>query len=172
MRGVVLSQPFPEQVSMPHATIRLVPFLALGLVAGCGPSAPPARQTAPAAATAPTDHGHAGHDHDHDHDEPTSLADGVAKLEALSSELASTMSDEAVHGIGHLLEEVRELGKKAELPGDDAGAVSKALDELEECFGKVDEAFHSGDEKADPKQVLESVKERIEGAFKTIKEVL
>jgi len=42
---------------------------------------------------------------------------------------------------------------------------------LEECFGKVDEAFHSAEANADPKKVLESVKERIESAFKALSEV-
>lgn len=157
---------------MSRALVRLVPVVALAIVAGCGPSAPPSPQARPAAPVAQADHDHDHAHADHDHAAPASLADGIAKLESLSKELAATMSDEAVHGLGHLLEEVRELGKKAEL-SEDAGAVlTKALDELEECFGKVDEAFHSGDAAADPKQVLESVKERIEGAFKAIKEVL
>lgn len=151
--------------------VRVVPCMVLGVVVGCAPATPPARQSAPAAA-ASGDHDHAEHAHDHDHAGPASFAEGVAKLETLSEELAASMSDEAVHGIGHLLEEVRELAAKAGLPGDGPAAATKALDELEECFGKVDEAFHSGDEKSDPKQVLESVKERIEAAFTTLKEVL
>ena len=78
-----------------------------------------------------------------------------------------------MHEFGHLLEEVREAAKQLpSAPAADVATITKALDDLEECFGKVDEAFHSGDEKIDPKQVLESVKERIEGAFTAIKEVL
>jgi len=97
----------------------------------------------------------------------------VKRLETLARDLADNMTDEGVHEIGHLLEEVREAAKKLpSAPADDAAAITKALDDLEECFGKVDEAFHSGDEKVDPKQVLESVKDRIEGAFKAIREVL
>lgn len=159
---------------MRHAIVRLGSLLLLlGTVPACGPSTCSAPQVrpAPVAAGGTADH---DHDHDgHDHAPPASFADGVAKLETLARDLAGTMSDEGVHEIGHLLEEVREAAKKLpSSPADDAAAITKALDELEECFGKVDEAFHAGDEKVDPKQVLESVKERIDGAFKVIREVL
>lgn len=158
---------------MRHAIARLGPLLLLfGTVPACGPSTCSTPQrSAPVAAggTAEHDHDHEGHDHA----PPASFADGVTKLETLARDLAVTMSDEGVHEIGHLLEEVREAAKKLpSSPADDAVAITKALDELEECFGKVDEAFHAGDEKIDPKQVLESVKERIDGAFKVIREVL
>ena len=156
-----------------HDTPMRLGFLCLLLVLGpaCGPASPPASQSRPAAAGAEADHGHA-HD-DHDHASPASFPDGVKRLETLARDLADNMTDEGVHEIGHLLEEVREAAKKLpSAPADDAAAITKALDDLEECFGKVDEAFHSGDEKVDPKQVLESVKDRIEGAFKAIREVL
>lgn len=153
---------------MRSTTTSFAVLLALACTVGCGSSAPPAVRPVETAA--------AGHDHaaaDHDHALPASFADGVARLEKLSKGLADTMSDEGVHEIGHLLEEVREAAKTlTSTTADDASAISKALDELEECFGKVDEAFHSGDAKADPKEVLESVMDRVEAAFKTIKEVL
>lgn len=173
-----MEAPFPsapflkESPSMRHPLVRRGALLMMfGIVAGCGPASSPAPQARPAAAG-----GHADHDHDHadhDHATPASFADGLAKLESLSRDLAETMSDAGVHEIGHLLEEVREAARKLpSSPAGDAAAITEALDELEDCFGKVDEAFHSGDDKVDPKKVLESVKERIEGAFKAIKEVL
>ena len=154
---------------MRHAVVRLGSLLVLvGLMPGCGPSTCSAPQ-APSAAVG----GHADHDHGHDHAPPASFADGVTRLETLSRELADSISDVGVHEFGHLLEEVREAAKKLPAaPAADVATITKALDDLEECFGKVDEAFHSGDGKVDPKQVLESVKERIEGAFTAIKEVL
>jgi ElaB/YqjD/DUF883 family membrane-anchored ribosome-binding protein len=164
---------------MHRVLVCLVPALALVALPGCGPATPPARPARPPAPTAQADHGHAGHDHDHDHDEPTSLADGVEKLESLAEDLADKLAenageaaDDAVHDIGHLLEAVREQARKFTEPADDVAALQKALDELEECFGKVDEAFHAGDEKVDPKQVLGSLKERIDAAFKAIRGVL
>jgi|694.fasta_scaffold14508_5 hypothetical protein len=157
---------------MSHALVRLGSLLLLvGLVPGCGPSTCSAPQARPAAVGGHADHDH-GHD-GHDHAPPAGFADGVKRLETLSRDLADSISDEGVHEFGHLLEEVREAAKQLpSAPAADVATITKALDDLEECFGKVDEAFHSGDEKIDPKQVLESVKERIEGAFTAIKEVL
>ncbi len=146
------------------AAVALAMLLLLTAHTGCSPSVTPPK---PVAAHA---------DHDHDHDEPTSFADGIAKLESLGGDLAekldegaSEAADDAVHDLGHLLEEVREFAKKESFAGDAAAAVTAALDELEECFGKVDEAFHSGDDKADPAKVLDSVKERLTAAFTALK---
>lgn len=157
------------------ATVALAGLAFLVAGAGCSPVATPPE---PVAAHADHEHGH-DHGHDNAHDEPTSFADGVAKLESLGGDLAEKLADnageaadDAVHALGHLLEEVRDLAKKESFAGDAATAVTAALDELEECFGKVDEAFHSGDEKADPAKVLESVKERLTAAFKALKEAI
>lgn len=144
------------------ATVTLAMLAFFAAHTGCGPSVTPPK---PVAAHA-----------DHDHDEPTSFADGIAKLESLGGDLATKLgegaseaADDAVHDLGHLLEVVREFANKESFAGDAAAAVTAALDELEECFGKVDEAFHSGDEKADPAKVLDSVKERLTAAFKALK---
>jgi hypothetical protein len=151
--------------------VRLVPLLLMAVAVGCAPAAPTSRPAAPAAQARDP---HTGHGHAHEHDEPKSFADGVAALRTLGGELAAKLAadagaeaDGAVHEIGHLLENVRGMATKEGL----AEAAAKGLDELEECFGKVDEAFHSGDEKADPKKVLESVQERIEAAFQLLGEV-
>jgi ElaB/YqjD/DUF883 family membrane-anchored ribosome-binding protein len=140
--------------------------------AGCSPTASP---PVPAAGAGSHDHGHA--DHDHDHDEPESLADGLVTLASLTDDLAEKLADnageaadDAVHDIGHVLEELREWAKSEGFEGEVAVAATKALDELEECFGKVDEAFHTADDKADPPAtVLASVKGRIEAAFESLK---
>ncbi len=155
--------------------VNLAPVMLLAGVFGCDSAAPPAVTVRPKAAATQVADAHADHGHaDHDHDEPTSFADGVAKLKSLGEDLAEKLAnhageaaDDAVHDIGHLLEVVREHATKAGL----TDAATKALDELEECFGKVDEAFHSAEENADPKKVLESVKERLDAAFKALTEV-
>ena len=169
----------PPEDSMPtyRPLVRFAPLMLLVGGIGCDQPAPPSGAVSPSApaAHAPADHADHGHaDHDHDHEEPTSFADGVAKLKSLGEDLADKLAsnageaaDDAVHDIGHLLEAVREHATKAGL----TEAAAKALDELEECFGKVDEAFHSAEANADPKKVLESVKERIESAFKALSEV-
>lgn len=153
------------------------PLMLLAGAIGCDQPAPPSGAVRPSAPAAHAPADHADHDHahhDHDHDESTSFADGVAKLKSLGEDLADKLADsageaadDAVHDIGHLLEAVREQATKAGL----ADAATTALDELEECFGKVDEAFHSGKADADPKKVLESMKERLEAAFKALEEV-
>lgn len=152
----------------------VAPAMLAVISVGCDPAAPPARPVRPEAPAAQVTTDHADHDHDHDHDEPATFAAGVAQLRSLAEDLAEKLADnageaadDAVHDIGHLLEAVRAHATKEGL----VDAASAALDELEECFGKVDEAFHSGDEKADPKKVLESVKERLEAAFKALAEI-
>lgn len=141
------------------------------VASGCDPAAPPAAAPRPAAVAEDHDH---DHDHGHDHEAPASFAAAIGTLRSLGNELseklaadAAAEADGAVHEIGHLLEEARGFAKQEGL--DTAAAAG--LDELEECFGKIDEAFHAGDEKLDPKQVLESVKDRLEAAFEKLAEV-
>lgn len=150
---------------LPRLVASALCVVLLAAAAGCGPAAAPR----PAA----VDHDH-GHDSGHQHDAPASFAAAITTLRSLGAELAEKLAagaedaaDGAVHDIGHLLEEARGFAKQE---GIDAAA-SAALDELEECFGKVDEAFHAADEKADPRQVLESVKDRLEAAFRKLAEV-
>lgn len=148
--------------------LMLVPAVCLlAVAAGCGQ----APSTTKAAKPASADH---DHDHGHDHDEAESFAAGITKLEALAEGLAGKLADkagedadDAVHDIGHFLEEVRDLAKKEGV----ADAAAKALDELEDCFGKVDEEFHSAQKDADPAAALAAVKERLAAAFKALKEV-
>jgi hypothetical protein len=149
--------------------------LVIGCLAmmGCSAANPPA---APAAQSKHDDHGH-----DHGHDHPETLAEGVAGLRKLFAGLKVTLAaekvdaddaDEVVHGIGHLLEDLRGIAAKATLGDEAKAAATKALDELEDCFGKVDEAFLDGDDQAQPPaQVLASVAERIEAAIKSLEKV-
>ena len=172
-----LRSPLTPEDAMPmfRPLVRFAPLMLLAGAIGCDSAAPPAGAVRPATPPAQVADAHADHGHaDHDHDEPTSFADGVAKLKSLGEDLADKLAnnageaaDDAVHDIGHLLEAVREQATKAGL----TDAATKALDELEECFGKVDEAFHSAEADADPKKALESVKERLEAAFKALTEV-
>lgn len=143
----------------------------LAVASGCDPAAPPAAAPRPAAVAQEHDHGHG---HGHDHEAPASFAAAIGTLRSLGAELAEKLSadaaaeaDDAVHEIGHLLEEARGFAKQEGLDT----AAAEGLDELEECFGKIDEAFHAGDATLDPKQVLESVKDRLEAAFQKLAEV-
>jgi molecular chaperone GrpE (heat shock protein) len=182
--------------SLPCAGGWLAAALAACVAAGCSPPPPVAAPAAkPPASGHAHDHGHDhGHDHDHaktdaktdtngsehdDHEHPQTLTAGLAELETLTADLAEKLADDAgeaaddaVHGIAHLLEDLRSLARK-EVADGAAAAATKALDELEECFGKVDEAFHTADDKADPPaKVLDTVKDRVEAAIKVLKEVV
>jgi hypothetical protein len=131
---------------------------------------------APAATAQPAEK---DHDHD-DHEHPLTLAAGIGEFEKLAAGLgekladdAGEAADDAVHAIAHVLEDLRGLVRKELAEGEAAKAATTALDELEECFSKVDEAFHTADDKADPPaKVLDTVKDRVEAAIKALKEAV
>lgn len=142
--------------------------------AGCAPATKPKDQ--PQAAPA------AGHDHDHDHgdhDHPDTLAAGIIELETTAKDIATKLAagsqeaaDDALHAAGHLLEDLQELlAKEKEVSAEARAAGTKALDELFECFDKLDAAMHAGadEAKATAADVQASVKERIEGALTSLK---
>ena len=142
--------------------------VAVGVVAGgCNPVAkPPAVQPA------------ADHDHDDDHDHPATLAEGVAALRKLAGDIGAKLAsgsheaaDDAVHGLGHMLEDLPALAAKAKLSEQAAEGAKIAIGELEECFGKLDEALHAAEGQGDsPAEVHASLKDRIEAALKSLEE--
>ena len=142
---------------------------------GCAPAAKPA-----AAPKLAATHDHDHHDH-HDHGDqapPESLAEGIARIEAAAAAVkkhfqakSNDAADEVVHGMGHLLEDVQGLLPKEKLSAEAAEAVQNALDEIFDCFDKLDTALHAPEGKGEPPaDVHASVAERIEAAIKTIKE--
>lgn len=168
-------------------------FLLPGLIAiGCAPAAkqPPAA----AKAAAKDDH---DHDHDHaetkkkpeakqeadehaDHKHPETLAEGVAELEKLVGTVkehlkadakdAKEKADDAVHAIGHLLEDFEKLVPAAKLSAEAEAAAKKAVTELYDCFDKLDVALHAEAGKGDsPADVHAQVAEKIEAAIKQLK---
>jgi hypothetical protein len=148
------------------------------MVAGCAPAAPPPR----AVATHDHDHDHGTHDHGtkggHDHEHPTTLAAGLVELEKLLGTVgeklgagAKDAADDAVHAAGHLLEDLRGLLQKADLAADVKEAGTKALDELFECFDKLDTALHAGaDAKESPAEVHASLEERFKAALAALRQ--
>lgn len=167
----------------PPVFVALVCSLA---VIGCSPSSPPAKPAAakPAAASHDHDHDHDhdhGHDHEeHEHDHPESFAASVAQLQATVAAVkdhlavgATDAADDAVHALGHLIEDAHGLLAKEKL-GDDAKATaSKALDELFECFDKLDTAIHAPEGKSQPAaEVHASLAERIDAAIKSLQSTL
>lgn len=149
---------------------RFLSAAAAFLACGAAWSAPP-QATAPAAA-------HAGHDHDHhDHAHPATLAESVAELEkvtkAVKNHLAADgrkAADDAVHGLGHLLEDAQGLVRKSTLAADAKAAATKALDELFECFDTLDTALHAEPGKSpSPAEVHASVEGRITAALQALR---
>jgi len=154
----------------------LLPALAVAILAwsaaGCAPAAKPKEQPKAAAG---------GHDHDHgDHDHPETIAAGVAELESTAKDIATKLAagsqeaaDDALHAAGHLLEDLQGLlAKEKDLSAEAKDAGKRSLDELFECFDKLDTAMHAGADEAKTTvaDVHASVKERIEAAVKSLKE--
>lgn len=140
----------------------IIVVLAVGITAaGCAPAKAPQAKTASATA-AHDGHNHAhdddhAHDHDHDHGEHAAhdtLAGALAELEKICAtvkeELGKKNLDEAdghVHMVGHLLDDMHRLVDSGKLADDAKAAAQKALDEVFDCFDKLDTALHSSDEK-------------------------
>ena len=161
----------------PPASVALLTCLAL---VGCSPSSPPSTPAAEKSASGGHDHDH-GHDHEeHEHDHPESFAAGVAQLQvavaAVKDHLAkgaTDAADEAVHGLGHLIEDVQGLLSKEKLSDDAKATASKALDDLFECFDRLDTAIHAPEGTSQPPaEVHASLAERIDAAIKSLQTTL
>jgi hypothetical protein len=154
--------------------------IAVGLLAvtlaGCGTSAPPAGSKA---GDAPHDHDH-GHDHGHGHGghrHPETLAEAVGELESLVAAVGEHLAagsrdaaDTAVHAVGHLLEDVEGLLERSSLVANAKSAAKLAVEELYECFDKLDTALHAKEgEGESPADVHASVVERVKAAVEALK---
>lgn len=158
--------------------------VALGLAAsGCGPTAPTAVKTTPAPATRPEDTHDHDHDHDHghdhgEHDHPETLAEGVAQLAEAAAAVekhlaagATDAADDVVHGVGHIIEDIQGLLPKENLTAEAKAAAAKALDEVFECFDKLDTALHAPAGKGEPPaEVHAGLKDRIAAAIKALED--
>jgi len=113
---------------------------------GCSPAARPVAQS-----TTPADD-HADHDHADDHDHPKTLAAGITQLETLCGDVKAAMAekdlkkaDPVLHEIGHLLEDIQSLLKAAKLPAEVNDSANQAIDEIFECFDKIDITLHESE---------------------------
>ena len=169
------------------------PALACLAVFGCSPAAPPA--TAPASHAGhehgddhdhDDDHEHGdAHDHDHDHDDadydhrhPETLAAAVAELERLCAETRSALAagdrekaDRPVHMVGHLLEDMARLvAKSGPSDPDLQAAAGKAIEEIFDCFDRIDTAIHADEAAARTLDYADHAP-RIEAATAKLKEI-
>lgn len=96
-----------------------------------------------------------GHDHDHDHGHegghhhPETFAEAVAEIAEMKTAIQTALSegdtdkaDGPVHEIGHILEELEELAKKAELSEEQIAEVKAATETLFASFAALDETIH------------------------------
>lgn len=152
------------------------------------PGAPPAKVT-----QADGDHDHDDHDdHDHDHDDghahehghddyksPTTVAAGLAELEKIcggvKEELAEGDRDEAdakVHMVGHLIDDLHGLVADAKPSPEVLAGAKKALDDIFDCFDKMDTALHAADEEVAKKLDYAEHAPTIEAAIQKLKELV
>lgn len=169
------------RLPVPFAPACLAGALVACITLGCGPTAPPANRSGkPAAATkGHPDHEH-GHDHDHghgDHRHPETLAAGLVELEEIATAVkkhldagARDKADNAVHMVGHLVDDLRGLLPKEKLSAEAQAAAGKALDDVFDAFDVLDSALHAADGKGKPPaEVHASVADKIAAALMTLK---
>ncbi|MFG0264689.1 MAG: hypothetical protein ACF8AM_05975 [Rhodopirellula sp. JB055] len=148
--------------------------MALALI-GCGSPDQSASDSSSANSSA-EDHGHdhADHDHeghDHDHGEsghPESFAEAIEQINDMGNKITSAFAegepDNAhgeLHDIGHLIESLPDLAKKAGLPEPKLEKVGEVTETLMDAFGELDHTLHGG-EKADVEKISSTISTQME----------
>ena len=127
------------------------------------------------------DHGdHADHEHGHeDYESPNTFSAGLAELEKIcqgvKEELAEGDRDEAdakVHMVGHLIDDLHGLVADGKPSPEVLAGAKKALDDIFDCFDKMDTALHSADEEVAKKLDYDEHAPAIEAAIQKLKELV
>ncbi len=149
-------------------SLPLMMCLAVGwLCVGCAPEAvEPTPVNKPPVAADDLEHVH-----DEAHVHPDTYAGAITALEGIRDEVKEAFgkgepaaADESVHEMGHLLEDLGNLAKKASLSEADQMLVNESVEKLLDAFGKIDAKLHGG-EGSDYDQVSAD----IDSAFETLK---
>lgn len=148
---------------------------AIVVLVGCSP-APPTGSAPVATPHAHDEHAHDEHGHE-DHDHPDTLAAGIAELVKVSADVKAKLAsgereaaDDAVHALGHLLEDLEGLVAKAGLKAASEAAGKKAVADLYDCFDELDLALHAAEGAGKPPaEVHASLTERIEAAIASLR---
>jgi len=138
-------------------------FAALVVCGAIGCTPPASNNTiTPPVATEELDHMHGDHKH------AATYAEAISMIETMNTEISTAFADgkpmaadETVHSIGHTLEDVTSLAKKALMSEEDQNAIGVAVETLLDAFGKVDEKLHGG-EGADYSAVADEVNTAME----------
>jgi hypothetical protein len=129
---------------------------------------------APSSGPPAAEEGH--HDHDHDGEDshgehPETYADAVATLDELRTDVKDAFAandlekaDGPVHEFGHVLEELPALAEKASLTQVEQDEIKTAVEDLFDCFGRIDDRIHSG-----KGATYEEVSEEIDAALATLR---
>ncbi|QDT38529.1 hypothetical protein [Stratiformator vulcanicus] len=129
-----------------------VTFAASGLLMlGCTNGTPTADTTAQQGGG----HDEHGHDHDHGHDHghadehPETFAGAVEQLTEMRDTVKAALAendlkkaDGPVHAVGHVLEDLVSLAKKAGLSEEQQATVETAQETLFESYGALDQTIH------------------------------
>lgn len=171
LRRNTFDKPTYLKRTMKTLNLFLASIFAVALV-GCG-SSDQSVSDSPSASSSLDDHDHGDHDHDgHDHGEgghPETLAEAVGQINDMGSKITAAFAkgdpDDAhdeLHEIGHVIECLPELAKKAGLPEPKQQKVSEATETLMDAFGELDGTLHGGGE-VDVEKISTTVSEQIEG---------
>ena len=147
--------------------------LAIALI-GCG-STDQSVSDSSSQSSAVEDHDHDGHGHDdhegHDHEEggqPESFAEAIGQISDLGSKVTAAFAkgepDDAhdeLHDIGHVIECLPELAKRAGLPETKQKTVSEVTEALMDAFGELDGTLHGGEE-IDVEEISKTISAQIE----------
>ncbi len=112
-----------------------------------------------------------GHDDHAEHSEHAETLEGAMKeLVAFKATIQSAFEDkkpddahDALHEVGHVLEELPELAEKEKMSAEDVKTLKDAVEVLFEGFGELDKGMHGEKGKS-----YEELSEGIDGAMKTL----
>jgi len=135
----------------------LLACLSFSLTAGCQETAPENTQ--------------AEEDHAHEHAHAETLAEAITELTELHSDIAAAFkadkpddAHDALHDIGHVLEELTPLAKNEKLPEDRVAAIETAVKTLMDGYAELDKTMHGTEGKG-----WTEVSTSIDDALKSIK---
>lgn len=120
---------------------------------------------------------HGEHEHGREEHRPGTYAEAVKEIDELRTAIKDALAkndiksaDEPLHEVGELLLEgdIVGLAKKASLDEAKQGEIKKAVDELWECFDKVDQKVHNAKKGA----TYEEVSDKIDTALETLRQHL
>ena len=178
MRLETFDAPTSLETTMKILNFLLISTLVLVLI-GCG-STDQSVSDSSSQSSAVEDHAHDDHDgHDHDHDDhgghdheesgqPESFAEAISQIDDMGSKITAAFAkgepDDAhdeLHDIGHMIESLPELAKKAGLPEPKQEKVGEATEALMDAFGELDGTLHGG-EKVDVEKISTTISAQIE----------